>query len=454
MRYLPLCEGDRAEMCARIGIECADDLFRDIPAGVRLGADVRLLPQHMGEMEVEASMRRLAGRNRAAGDGAFFLGAGAYRHHVPASVDHLVQRSEFMTSYTPYQAEIAQGNLQAMFEFQSMVALLTGMEIANSSMYDGSTACSEAVSMARRVTGRGKAVIAAGLHPQYREVVETMSRFGGGEVASAAAAVNGGDMDALAARIDKETACVVVQTPDFFGNLHDLETIAQAARDQGALLVAVTTEAVSLGLLRAPGHMGADIAVAEGQSLGNGLNFGGPYVGLFACRRKHMRKMPGRLVGETADADGRRGFVLTLSAREQHIRRQGATSNICTNSNLCAMAFAIHLSLLGERGLTRLARINHARATRLADMLADIPGLRLMNENFFNEFTISLEGQDAREAVESLAADGILAGVPAARFHPDDKSMRSLLIIAATELTRDEDMRALRSGLQNLLGRR
>ena len=448
MRYLPLCERERAEMCARIGIDSVEDLFRDIPTAVRLEADARLLPEHMGEMEVEAVMRRLAASNRAAGDGPFFLGAGAYRHHVPASVDHLVQRSEFMTSYTPYQAEIAQGNLQAMFEFQSMVALLTGMEIANSSMYDGSTACSEAVSMAQRISGRKKAILAPGLHPHYREVVETMSRFTGSEVTSAPPEAVGGDHGALVAQIDKETACVVVQTPDFFGNLHDLEVVAQA---QGALLVAVTTEVVSLGLLRSPGRMGADIAVAEGQSLGNGLNFGGPYVGLFATREKHLRKMPGRLVGETNDADGRRGFVLTLSAREQHIRRQGATSNICTNSNLCAMAFAIHLSLLGEQGLQRLARINHARAVRLADMLADIAGVRLTNENFFNEFTISLEGHDGRQAVESLAAAGILPGVPAARFYPDEESMRSLLVVAATELTSEEDMQAYRTGLQNLL---
>ena len=450
MRYLPLCDEDRAAMCARIGIKSVEDLFLDIPESVRIGADKRLLPDHMGEMEVEAAMRALASENRAAGEGAFFIGAGAYRHHVPASVDHLVQRSEFMTSYTPYQAEIAQGNLQAMFEFQSLVALLTGMEIANSSMYDGSTACSEAVAMAHRITGRKKAILAGGVHPHYREVVETMSRFAGNTVESLAPDAKGNTPDI--SKIDAKTSCIVVQTPDFFGNLHDLTKIAETAHNNGALLIAVTTEVISLGLLRSPGSMGADITVAEGQSLGNGLNFGGPYVGLFATRQKHLRKMPGRLVGETSDQDGRRGYVLTLSAREQHIRRQGATSNICTNSNLCAMAFAMHLALLGEKGLQRLARINHARATQLADMLDSVSGVRVLNQSFFNEFTLSLEGQDGIEAIEALARDGVLAGVPAKRFYPDDAAMKSLIIVAATELCREQDMEDYRAALQRLTG--
>ncbi|MCY4032332.1 MAG: aminomethyl-transferring glycine dehydrogenase subunit GcvPA [Hyphomicrobiales bacterium] len=447
MRYLPLCERERAEMCSRIGVASIEELFHDIPASVRLDAKTQLLPEHLGEIEVETAMRGFAAENRAAGDGPFFIGAGAYRHHVPASVDHLVQRSEFMTSYTPYQAEIAQGNLQAMFEFQSLVSLLTGMDIANSSMYDGSTACSEAVAMAHRITGRKKAVLAGGLHPHYREVVETMSRFAGNEVQSLETNSKGVGSE----HIDDETSCVVVQTPDFFGNLHDITALGEAAHKHGALLVAVTTEVVSLGLLRSPGSMGADITAAEGQSLGNGLNFGGPYVGLFATREKHLRKMPGRLVGETTDEDGRRGFVLTLSAREQHIRRQNATSNICTNSNLCAMAFAIHLALLGEQGLQRLARINHARAVRLADMLDSIAGVKLVNENFFNEFTIEVEGRDGIDVIESLARENILGGVPAARFYPDDESMRSLVVVAATELCRDEDMQKYRDSLQNLV---
>lgn len=451
MRYLPLCDKDRDEMCARIGVDSVEDLFLDIPASVRLAPEQLLLPAHMGEMEVETAMRRLAAGNQSASDGPFFIGAGAYRHHVPAIVDHLVQRSEYMTSYTPYQAEIAQGNLQAMFEFQSMVALLTGMEVANSSMYDGSTACSEAVMMAHRITGRKKAVLSGGLHPHYREVVETMSRFAGCEVNNLAPDSRGGANGTVAEQIDEETSCVVVQTPDFFGNLHDLVPLGEAARGHGALLIAVVTEVVSLGLLCSPGAMGADITVAEGQSLGNGLNFGGPYVGLFATREKHMRKMPGRLVGETSDQDGRRGFVLTLVAREQHIRRQSATSNICTNSNLCAMAFAIHLALLGEKGLQRLARINHARATRLADMLASIPGVRLVNDTFFNEFSLCLDGRNGAEAIETLAGEGIMAGVPATRFYPDDEAMTSLIIVTATELCHEEDMQAFRTGLQRLL---
>lgn len=438
-------------MCTRIGVDSVEDLFLDIPASVRLDSDQRLLTEHMGEIEVEAFMRNLAKRNRAAGDGPFFLGAGAYRHHVPATVEHLVQRSEFMTSYTPYQAEIAQGNLQAMFEFQSMVAALTGMEISNSSMYCGSTACSEAVAMAHRITGRKKAVIAGGLHPHYREVVETMSRFAGCNVQGMDRHSENGTDSRDIAEIDDDTSCVVVQTPDFFGNLHDLTSLGEVAHRHGALLIAVVTEIISLGLVRSPGSMGADITVAEGQSLGNGLNFGGPYVGLFATREKYLRKMPGRLVGETSDRDGRRGFVLTLSAREQHIRRQGATSNICTNSNLCAIAFAIHLALLGEQGLQKLARINHASAIRLADMLGNIPGVEIMNQAFFNEFTLCLEGCDGEEVVETLAKENILAGVPVKRFYPDDDSMKSRIVVAATELCQEEDMQTYCAGLKRLL---
>ncbi len=332
----------------------------------------------------------MAARNVAASHVPFFVGCGAYKHHVPAAVDHLIQRSEFLTSYTPYQPEIAQGTLQYLFEFQTQVAALTGMEVANASMYDGSTGCAEAVLMAHRITKRRKAVLSGGLHPHYADVVRTLSRMANDDVVSLAPDVLARE-DMLAA-IDADTSCVVVQTPDFFGNLRDLSAIAEACHAKGALLIAVFTEAVSLGLLTSPGAMGADIVVGEGQSIGNALSFGGPYVGLFATREKYLRQMPGRLCGQTVDAEGRRGFVLTLSTREQHIRREKATSNICTNSGLCCLAFTIHMSLLGGTGLQRLARVNHANAVLLADALAEAPGVEVLNETFFNEFTIRVRG--------------------------------------------------------------
>ena len=328
MRYLPLTDADRRAMLARIGVADIDALFADIPKDKRLARLVDL-PRAKGEMEVERELGRLAARNVAAGSVPFFVGAGAYKHHVPASVDHLIQRSEFLTSYTPYQPEIAQGTLQYLFEFQTQVAMLTGMEVANASMYDGSTASSEAVLMAHRITKRPRAVLAGNLHPHYRETIETVARLSDHEILALPPAPSG--KEDLAAQIDDTVACVVVQTPDFYGHLHDLTALAERAHAAGALLIAVVTEAVSLGLVKPPGVMGADILVGEGQSIGNALSFGGPYVGLFATRQKYVRQMPGRLAGETVDKEGRRGFVLTLSTREQHIRREKATSNICTN---------------------------------------------------------------------------------------------------------------------------
>jgi glycine dehydrogenase subunit 1 len=373
MRYLPLTPSDREAMLARIGVDDIDALFADVPADKRLSAPPDL-PRHRGELEVERIMSRMAARNVPASTAPFFIGAGAYKHHVPASVDHLIQRSEFLTSYTPYQPEIAQGTLQYLFEFQTQVAALTGMEVANASMYDGSTGTAEAVLMAHRVTKRRKAVLSGGLHPHYAEVVRTLSGMAGDEVVSLAPDVTASED--IAAAIDGSTSCVVVQSPDVFGNLRDLRPVAEAAHRQGALLIAVFTEAVSLGLVQSPGQMGADIVVGEGQSIGNALSFGGPYVGLFATRTKFIRQMPGRLCGETSDAEGRRGFVLTLSTREQHIRRDKATSNICTNSGLCCLAFTIHMTLLGEAGLRRLARVNHANAVKLAGLLAGGAGRR------------------------------------------------------------------------------
>lgn len=447
MRYLPLTPDDRRVMLAKIGAPNIDALFRDVPREAVVPLTAFDLPETKGELEVDRALSKLAAKNVAAGAVPSFCGAGAYKHHVPSAVDHLIQRSEFLTAYTPYQPEIAQGTLQVLFEFQTQVALLTGMEVANASLYDGSTATAEAVLMAQRLTRRPKAILSGGLHPHYAETVETVANLSG---TVARAPVTPGAAEDIAALIDNDTACVVVQSPDVFGLIRNLKPIADAAHANGALLIAVVTEAVSLGLLESPGAQGADIVACEGQSIGNGLNFGGPYVGLFAAREKFLRQMPGRLCGETVDAAGKRGFVLTLSTREQHIRREKATSNICTNSGLCALAFTIHLSLLGEEGLARLARLNHARASALADRLTRVSGVELVTPSFFNEFTLKLP-KPAAPVVDALAAKGILGGVPASRLMPHEAKAENLLIVAATETNTNDDFAAFETALKEVL---
>ncbi len=446
MRYLPHSDAERAEMLGVIGAKTVEDLFAAVPRAA-LQTESLNLPGHQPEYMVENHMRALSGKNRAAGDGPFFVGAGAYRHHVPASVDHLIQRSEFLTAYTPYQPEISQGTLQMLFEFQTQVANLTGMDVANASMYDGSTATAEAVLMACRLTRRNKIILSGGIHPHYRDVVRTYMGEGEHLVCLEASPEGQGG---ITAEVDDATAAIVIQTPDFYGHLRDVKSLAEAAHAKGALLIVVVTEAVALGLIEAPGALGADIVVAEGQSIGNALNFGGPYVGLMATRDKFIRQMPGRLCGETVDAEGKRGFVLTLSTREQHIRREKATSNICTNSGLCALAFSIHMSLLGEAGLTKLARLNHARACALADALVQIPGVELLNDTFFNEMTLRLS-KPAAAVVEALVAKNIIAGVPVSRLEPGKPELDNLLVLAATELTSDSDIAALAAGLKEVL---
>ena len=313
MRYLPLTQPDREAMLSVVGAESIDALFVDVPDHARLPGPVPGLPNHASELAVERHMTALAGRNTVAGEVPFFLGCGAYRHHVPASVDHLIQRGEFLTAYTPYQPEIAQGTLQMLFEFQTQVARLLGTDVANASMYDGSTACWEAIGMARRITRRGRAILSSGLHPHYVSVAKTMARYTGDVLETAAPELSSGtDLDRLITAIDGETSCVVVQYPDILGRIADLKPLADACHARKALLIAVVTEPVALGAIRSPGEMDADIVVGEGQSLGVGVQFGGPYVGLFGCKQAYVRQMPGRLCGETVDADGRRGFVLTL----------------------------------------------------------------------------------------------------------------------------------------------
>ena len=446
MRYLPLTNADRQAMLANIGAADIDALFVDVPDAARRDGTVDL-PRHQGEMQVERQLSAMAGKNMTASTVPFFCGAGAYKHHVPATVDHIIQRSEFLTSYTPYQPEITQGTLQYLFEFQTQVSELTGMPVANASMYDGSTATAEAVLMAHRVTRKSRAVLSGRLHPHYTAVIENLSEMGGFALAQPDMAPQGAED--LLALIDDDTSCVVVQNPDFFGNVTDFTTLAAAVQAKGCLLIVAVPEVVSLGLLKRPGDMGADIVTGEGQSIGGGLNFGGPYVGLFAARDKYIRQMPGRLCGETVDADGQRGFVLTLSTREQHIRRDKATSNICTNSGLCSLAFTAHMTLLGGKGMRQLAELNHARAVQLADALGAVKGVEVLTPAFFNEFSVKLPA-NAAQIVDALADKGVLGGVPVSRLAPH-AGLDDLLVVAATEANTENDVAAFAAALTEVL---
>jgi len=424
MRYLPLTPKDRADMVAAIGVKSMDELYASVPQAARLTKLIDL-PLHQGEIEVERALSQMAAKNHPASGRPFFLGAGCYNHHIPATVDHLIQRSEFLTSYTPYQPEISQGTLVAIFEFQTIIANLTGMDIANASMYDGATATAEAALMAKRVTGRANIHIHGALHPQYREVIETYIR-------------NFHDVKVLDSAPDANASCVIVQTPDFYGEPQKLEALRKQCTETGALLVVVVNEILSLGLLPPP--VEADIVVGEAQSIGVPMSFGGPHLGFFACRKEYLRQMPGRLCGETVDKDGRRSFVLTLSTREQHIRREKATSNICTNQGLFALAFTIHMSLLGEIGFKKLARLNHEKACMLADRLAQVKKITLPNKAFFNEFVVELP-VSASDVVKKLAAHGIIAGYALEG---------GKLLVAATEMTSKEDIEVLAVALEEV----
>lgn len=425
MRFLPHTAEDRAEMLSSIGVDSVDALYSSVPAEARLNAPLPL-PSALSEMEIEQELSALANKNRAASQGPFFLGAGCYYHHIPATVDALIQRGEYLTSYTPYQPEISQGTLTAVFEFQSMIAALTGMEVANASMYDGATSVTEAALMAQRVSRKEKVVVHGALHPHYAEVLDTAMSFRESPVV-------------YDGTVDGETACVIAQTPDFHGSPQALDALRAQCDEHGALLVVAIAEIVSLGLLPAPAQ--ADIVAGEAQSIGVPMSFGGPHLGFFATKQKYLRQMPGRLCGETVDEDGKRSFVLTLNTREQHIRREKATSNICTNQGLMALAFTIHLSLLGETGFHRLARLNHARACRLADALSAVPGVSVENDAYFNEFVVTLPRPSA-EVVKALAGKGVVAGLALDG---------NRLLVTATEMTREADIDVYASALREVL---
>ncbi len=430
--YTPHTPADVAAMLAAIGVDSIDALFAQVPARLRAGARIAL-PPGLTEPELCQRMAALAARNATPGEPVAFLGAGAYPHVVPALVDQILRRAEFATAYTPYQPEVSQGTLQAMFEFQTFVAMLLGLDVANASMYDGASAAAEAVLMARRVLpGRRVVWIARALHPHYRATIATYVRsLGDVELREIPIASDGrSDLAAVAGRIGADALCVVLGYPNVFGVIDDVAGGAACARAAGALTITVTTEPLALALLRSPGALGADIAVAEGQSFGLPVSYGGPGVGLFATAERHVRSMPGRIVGETVDAHGRRGYVLTLATREQHIRRERATSNICTNQGLCALAVTAYLSLLGRTGLRELAAANYRTAHAVAARLEAAGVARRWSAPFFNEFVI--RAPEAAARWEAIAAEsGVIPGFPLGRWYPE---LSDTLLVCATEV--------------------
>lgn len=442
MRYIPNSPEERSEMLDSIGLSNADDLFRSIPADIRLDRKLKITDP-LAEPEVIAVLEDMASRNTAASKPSF-LGAGVYSHYSPTIIDHLIQRSEFFTSYTPYQPEISQGTLQYIFEFQTLICQLTGMEVANASMYDGSTAMAEAYLMAQRVTRRNKIVVADTVHPEYRDVARTYSQHGDAEIVTAAFDEKTGRVSDLSA-LDDKTAALVVQSPNFFGCIENVDRLAKAAHAVGALLVVVVTEAISFGMLAPPGKGGADIVVGEGQSFGIPMSFGGPHVGLFATQEKYVRQMPGRLCGIAQDKDGNRGFVLTLSTREQHIRREKATSNICTNQGLIALAATIYMEAMGKKGLREVAEQNAQKAVYAARKITEIDGYDMAySAPTFNEFVVR-GPRPATEILENLRKEnGIIGGLPLSKYYAGRPNE---FLVCVTETVKREQIDQLVAGL-------
>jgi glycine dehydrogenase subunit 1 len=434
MRYISNTPAQQKEMLGVIGATSIEDLLVRIPAKARLSRPLNL-PSAMAEMDLVRHLRGIAAQNASAEDFACFLGAGSYDHSVPSPINHLISRGEFFTAYTPYQPEASQGTLRSIFEYQTMIAELTGMDVANASLYDGGSSLAEGVLMAHAVTGRDGIVLSRGVNPLYRQVVETYVEGPSLRITSAPLADGITDGDALKKAVTEKTAAVVVQYPNFFGCLEDVKGAAEVAHAAGALLI-VVADPVNLGLLEPPGALGADLVVGEGQGLGVPMSFGGPNLGVFAAKQELVRRMPGRLVGATVDLDGRRGFVLTLQTREQHIRREKATSNICTNVALCALMATIYVSIMGKRGIRKVGELSVAKAHYAATAFSKVPGVRLrFGSPFFKEFTLQLPKAPDR-VVKRLAKERILAGLP---LKPFDREYKDCLLVAVTEKrTRDE----------------
>jgi glycine dehydrogenase subunit 1 len=442
MRYIPNTPDQQKEMLAAIGASSIEDLLARIPEKARLAAPLNV-GEAMAESDLVRHLRRLAASNATAEDFACFLGAGSYDHAIPSPINHLISRGEFFTAYTPYQPEASQGTLRSIFEYQTMMAELTGMDVANASLYDGASSLAEAALMAHSVSGRSGIVLSRGVNPLYRQVVETYAEGPALRISSAALADGVTDLDALRKAVSDATAAVVVQYPNFFGCLEDVRAAAEIAHATGALLIAVA-DPVNLGLLTPPGALGADIVVGEGQGLGVPMSFGGPNLGVFAARHDLVRRMPGRLVGATVDLDGRRGYVLTLQTREQHIRRERATSNICTNVALCALMATIYVAIMGKRGLRKVGELSTAKAHYAATELEKIPGVRLrFGAPFFKEFAVQLPKAPDRLATR-LLKHRILAGVPLKAF---DRMYKDCLLVAVTEKRTREEIDAYAAAL-------
>ncbi|MCK4507108.1 MAG: aminomethyl-transferring glycine dehydrogenase subunit GcvPA [Desulfuromonadales bacterium] len=440
MRYIPHTEEDVRQMLGTIGVDSIEDLFSEIPRDVRLDRPYDLVAP-MSESEVLGELKRLARQNATVETHTSFLGGGAYNHFSPSVVDHLISRSEFYSAYTPYQPEISQGTLQAIFEYQTLICQLTGMDVSNASMYDGASACAEAVLMSVRATRRSKVLLASNLHPEYRETVATYCRYLDIELVAVPYLESGRiDQKLLSGLLDKGAAALVVGYPNFFGIIEELGVLADLAHEVGALLVSATSEPVALGKIKSPGELGADIVVGEGQSFGMPVSFGGPGVGFFATRQKTVRSIPGRLVGATTDKDGKPGYVLTLATREQHIRREKATSNICSNQGLCALIANIYLCLMGKNGLRELAEQNLAKAEYAKAAIGAIDGFSIpFTAPTFNEFVVEFEG-DADAMLESLEAQGILGGIPLTKYFPE---MENRFLVCVTEQNSKADIDAL-----------
>ncbi|MBI5328883.1 MAG: aminomethyl-transferring glycine dehydrogenase subunit GcvPA [Deltaproteobacteria bacterium] len=438
MSYIPHTEKDIQEMLNAVGAASIEELFKAIPNNLRLKKPLNL-PAPLVEQELINELTSLSKKNATVEEYISFLGAGAYHHYIPSVVNHLISRSEFYTAYTPYQPEISQGTLQAIFEYQTLICQLTGMEVANASMYDGASATAEAVLMAQRINSRTKVILSSGLHPEYREVVKTYLSKNDNNVKEVLYCTETGRTlaGAVEKSIDNDTSCVVVQHPNFFGSLEDIKAISDVVHKNKTIFIVAITEPISLGLLKPPGEFGADIVVGEGQSFGNSLNFGGPYLGFFATLEKYLRQMPGRLVGETVDKNGKRGFVLTMATREQHIRREKATSNICTNEGLCALAAAIYLTAIGKNGLMEMARLNLSKSEYLKNSLANIKGIKTaFTAPTFNEFVIELE-KEPDAVVKAILKKGIIAGLPLKRFYSE---LSRHILICATEMNTKKDI--------------
>jgi len=447
MRYIPNSPEEREEMLEIVGLKSADELFRSIPSDVQLNRALNIT-EPLAESEVIGAMEEMAAKNTAAQKPSF-LGAGVYSHYSPTIVDHLLQRSEFFTSYTPYQPEISQGTLQYIFEFQTLIAQLTGMDVANASMYDGSTATAEAVLMAERVTRRNHFLIAETVHPEYEEVTKTYTQHGDSSFDTVGFDKKTGRiLESDLSKLNDKTAALVVQSPNFFGCVEDLQTLADKAHEVGALLIVVVTEAISLGLLKTPGESGADIVVGEGQSFGIPMSYGGPHVGLFACKEKYVRNMPGRLAGIAYDKNGNRGFVLTLATREQHIRREKATSNICTNQGLIALAATIYMEAMGKKGLQEVAMQNAQKAAYAKKRISEIEGFSIpFSSPTFNEFVVRAP-RNATEILEKLRTEnGIVGGFALSKYYGESAND---FLVCVTETNTKAQIDSLVEGLRNL----